>query len=159
MDLRTVELSGEALKGIGRMLTPEQWVAPDPGAEYIYVDTDSDLGLEAPCSSGVIECAPRPKRLSRMERHLLTREALVALEGEAIVCIAPPQEGTDGELSGITAVRVRPGQAFLMERGAWHWIPFPVGTSPARFLVIFRSGTGNDDLYYHDLPRPALVHE
>jgi quercetin dioxygenase-like cupin family protein len=92
-----------------------------------------------------------------MERHLRTREALVSLEGEAIVCLAPPQESTDGGLSGITAVKVRRGQAFIMEPGAWHWIPFPVGRRPARFLVIFRSGTGKDDLYYHDLPRPVLV--
>lgn len=159
MDLRITDLSVEALKGIGWMLTPNLWVSPNPGEDYTYSDTNSDIGLEAPCSSGVIECAPRPKRLNRMERHVRTREALVSLGGEAIVCAAPPQESADGGLSGIMAFRVRPGQAFIMERGAWHWIPFPVGESPARFLVIFRSGTGKDDLHYQDLPRAPLVRE
>jgi len=159
MDLRITDLSVEALKGIGWMLTPNPWVSPKPGEDYAYSDTNSDIGLEAPCSSGVIECAPRPKRLNRMERHLHTREALVALGGEAIVCAAPPQESVDGGLSGIMAFRVRPGQAFIMDRGAWHWIPFPVGESPARFLVIFRSGTGKDDLHYQDLSRALPVRE
>lgn len=123
MDPRILDLSAEALHGMGWMMTPEQWVPPAPGEDYTYVDTDGDLGLEAPCSSGVIECMPRPRSLKRMERHLRTREALVSLGEEAVVFLAPPQESVDGGLAGITAVRVRRGQAFIMDRGSWHWIP------------------------------------
>jgi hypothetical protein len=68
MDLAAMRLSEKALEGVGWMVTPEQWVRPEPGADYIYADTNRDLGLEAPCSSGVLECAPRPKDLRRMER-------------------------------------------------------------------------------------------
>jgi len=153
MELRVVDLSMESLKGIGHLLTPEQWDVPGKGMEYTYTDIDADLGLPPPCSAGVLESVPRPKVLGRMERHLRTREALIALDGEAVLCVAPPQESVHGELSGITAVRICAGQALILEVGAWHWIPFPVGTSTARFLVIFKSGTGKDDLYYHDLPR------
>jgi ureidoglycolate hydrolase len=159
MNLTTVRLSAEALKGIGWMVTPEQWVRPEPGADFISVEANMDLGLEAPCSSVALECVPRPKNLHRMERHFRTREALVALEGDAIICLAPPQEAVDGGLSGVTALRVESGQAFIMERGAWHWIPFPVGDRPARFLVIFRSGTGKDDLHFHDFREPFRVRE
>jgi hypothetical protein len=88
--------------------------------------------------------------LARLERHLRTREALIALEGEAVFCVAPPQEGSNGGLAGITAVRFCAGQALILETGAWQWIPFPVGEKAARFLVVLRSGTGRDGLYYHD---------
>ena len=159
MELNVVGASTMSLKGIGHLLTPAQWEAPEKGMEYRYADIDLDLGLLPPCSAGVLESVPRPMVLNRMERHLRTREALIALGGEAIVCAAPPQESVDGGLTGIMAFRVRPGQAYIMERGAWHWIPFPVGESPARFLVIFRSGTGKDDLHYHDFPRAVLVRE
>jgi len=157
MELRVVDLSMESLKGIGHLLTPEQWKAPDKGMEYTYTDIEVDLGLSPPCSAGVLESVPRPMVLGRMERHLRTREALIALDGEAVLCVAPPQESANGELSGITAVRICAGQALILETGAWHWIPFPVGDSTARFLVIFRSGTGKDDLYYQDLTRALPV--
>jgi ureidoglycolate hydrolase len=152
MDFVIVDLSEEALKGIGQVLTPRQWTAPEAGAEYAYADIVEDLGLGAPCSAGTLECLPRPMTLRRMERHLRTRELLIALGGEAVICLAPPQESAAGALSGITAVRVRTGQAFILDIGAWHWIPYPTGDSPARFLVVFRSGTGKTDLQYHDFP-------
>jgi hypothetical protein len=151
MELRVVDLSMESLKGIGHLLTPEQWAVPGEGMEYTYTDIDPDLGLLSPCSAGVIVCAPRLMVLSRMERHLRTREALIGLDGEAVLCVAPPQESANGGLSRITAVRIRAGQALILETGAWHWIPFPVGEGTARFLVIFHSGTGKSDLHYHDL--------
>jgi hypothetical protein len=153
MELNVVGASTMSLKGIGHLLTPAQWEAPEKGMEYRYADIDLDIGLLPPCSAGVLESVPRPMVLNRMERHLRTREALIALDGEAVLCVAPPQEEANGGLSGITAVRICTGQALILETGAWHWIPFPVGDTAARFLVIFHSGTGRDDLYYHDLTR------
>jgi ureidoglycolate hydrolase len=157
MEIRAIDLSEQALKGIGLLLTPAKRVPPAPDAETSYFDTVEDLGLEAPCSSGVVEGRPRPKTLYRMERHHHTREALVALEGEAIACLAPPQEPGPGGLQGIVAVRVKTGQAFVLERGAWHGSPFPIGRKPARLLVIFRSGTGRTDLEFRDLPQAVTV--
>ena len=157
MEIRTLDISEQALKGIGQMLTPAKWLAPEPGAQHSYIDTVADLQLGAPCSAGVVQCRPRPKTLLRLERHLHSREALVALEGEAIVCLAPPQQRSAAGLEGIVAVRVKSGQAFILETGAWHGIPFPVGKKPARFLVIFRSGTGRNDLELRDLPQGLPV--
>jgi ureidoglycolate hydrolase len=151
MELRIMDLSREALRGIGQMLTPASWSAPEAGAEHSYADTMADLGLEAPCSAGVVECAKRPRVLRLMERHQRTPEMIVFLDGEGVACLAPPQEAAEGRLRDMVAVRARAGQAFLLERGAWHSIPFPVGRKPARFLVVFRSGTGRDDLEYHQV--------
>jgi hypothetical protein len=151
MNLQVVDLSNTSLSGIGHMLTPEEWLHSEKGQDYSYVDIDADLGLPLSCSAGALESVPRPMVLNRMERHLRSREALIALEGDAVLCVAPPQESRNGGLSGITAVRIRAGQAVILETGAWHWIPFPVGKGRARFLVIFRGGTGRDDLHYQDL--------
>jgi len=157
VEIRTSDLSEQALKGIGQILTPAKRVVPGPDAEHSYFDTVDDLQLGAPCSAGVVECRPRPKVLRRMERHLHTREALVALEGEAIVCLAPPQDPGATGLAGIVALKVKTGQAFILEVGAWHGSPFPVGRKAARLLVIFRSGTGRNDLEFHDLPQALPV--
>jgi ureidoglycolate hydrolase len=157
MDVKAVELSDEALRGIGRVLTPRERQAVDAGAEFHYAQTNGSLGLEAPLSSGSLECAPRPQRLSRMERHLKTPELLVALDGDATVCVAPPQEAAEGTLQGITAVKMRAGEVMILERGAWHWIPYPHGRRTVRFLVVFRASTGQDDLHFCDLVEPRTV--
>jgi ureidoglycolate hydrolase len=159
MEIRTVDLSEAALKGLGILLTPPRRVAPEANAEHSYFDTVDDLQLGAPCSAGVVEGRPRPKNLRRMERHQHTREALVALEGEAILCLAPPQEPGATGLQGVVALRVKTGQAIILEVGTWHGSPFPVGRKPARLLVIFRSGTGRSDLEFHDLPQGLRIRD
>ncbi|HUX49517.1 MAG TPA: ureidoglycolate lyase [Spirochaetia bacterium] len=157
MKLRTMVLSEQALSGAGRLLTPSGVPAIGPTDDFAYADTALDLGLGSPCSSGALLCSPRPKILARMERHLRTRELLVSLEGDAIVCIAPPQEPVDQKLKDVRAIRVKSGQAFIMDVGTWHWIPFPEGTTPVRYLVIFRSRTGVEDLYFHDFAAPYHI--
>jgi len=79
MEIRVADLTEEALKGIGHMMTPRTWTPPRPADEHSYVDTTDDLGLPAPCSSGVVECAPRARVIRRMGRHVRTPEALVCL--------------------------------------------------------------------------------
>jgi hypothetical protein len=159
MDIKAVGLSEEALKGIGCLLTPSSWPTPRADEEHAYVDTMLDLKLDAPCSAGVVQARPRPRTLKRLERHLHTREILAVVAGEAILCVAPPQQVPAGEggLKGMVAVRVKSGDAFILEVGAWHASAFPVGRKPTRLLVIFRSGTGRTDLEFHDLPRGLSV--
>jgi mannose-6-phosphate isomerase-like protein (cupin superfamily) len=157
MDLIAGELSDEALRGIGRVLTPRNRPQVPAGEEFRYDQTLRDIGLAGPLSSGSLECAPRPKTLVKMERHLKTAEVLVALDGDAVVCLAPPQEPAGGRLQGLTAVRVRAGESFVMETGAWHWIPYPAGSRTVRFLVVFRNATGDDDLHFVDLAEPRAV--
>jgi len=157
MDLKAVELSDGALRGIGHVLTHREKARVPAGEEFTYTQTNRDIGLVGPCSSGSLECSPRPKCLRKMERHIRTVEVLTALDGDAVVCVAPPQEPAAGKLAEITAVKVRRGESFVMEKGAWHWIPFPTGRRPVRFMVIFRNATGEDDLHLVDLPDSVTV--
>jgi hypothetical protein len=93
----------------------------------------------------------------KMERHLKTAEMLVALDGDAIVCMAPPQEPVGGSLTGVVAVKMRLGEALVMETGTWHWIPFPTGKKTVRYLVVFRNQTGADDLHFFDFKEAVTV--
>ncbi len=157
MKVTAVSLSEESLLGIGHVLTPRGVPSAKKGEDFAYSDTNLDIGLEAPLSSGALLCLPRPAVLSRMERHMHSREMLVALEGDSVVFVAPPQESRDGTLRGVRALKMKSGQAFIMEKGAWHWIPFPEGKRPARCLVVFRSKTGTNDIQFQDLSEPCTV--
>ena len=157
MELQAVNLSESALRGIGTVIIPRQRLSVPAGTEFLYSETNGGLGLEGPLSSGSMECAPRQKKLSRLECHLKTPELLVALDGDAVVCVAPPQEPANGTLKGLTAVKMRAGESIIVQKGAWHWIPYPEGARPVRFLVVFRAATGKDDLNYCDLAEPLSV--
>lgn len=157
MRIRTVELSEAALEGIGRPLTGAAPIgaAIGAGGEFSYGVLAGDLGLGASPSAGCLDCAVRERRVAKLERHLKTPELLVAMEGDSVLCVAPPQEPSGGTLAGLAAVRVRKGQSLILETGAWHWIPFPEGNAPSRFLVVFRSKTGEDDLGFCELAEPV----
>ena len=157
MQLIIKDLTQESLAGIGWLLTDEGQTHRDPNEGFSYRDIVGDLKLKAPLSSGLLECYPRELSLDRMERHHHTREILVALEGEAAICLAPPQDKSSGSLDGVVALRMLAGQSIILEVGAWHWIPFPTTSQTARFQVIFRSETGRDDLDIYDLSHPVDI--
>ena len=157
MQLIIKDLTQEALAGIGWFLTERQESRLDSDEGFRYRDVVGDLQLNAPLSSGLLECYPRELRLDRMERHHRTREILVALEGEVAICLAPPQEKSSGSLDGVVALRMLAGQSIILEVGSWHWIPFPTTSQTARFQVIFRSETGKDDLDFYDFPHPVGI--
>ena len=157
MQLIIKDLTQEALAGIGWFLTEKHESRPDSDEGFSYRNVVGDLELNTPLSSGLLECYPRKLRLDRMERHRQTREILVALEGEAAICLAPPQEKSSGSLDGVVALRMLAGQSIILEVGAWHWIPFPTTSQTARFQVIFRSETGNDDLDFYVFPQPVDI--
>lgn len=157
MKLTATGLNQDSMKGIGRLLTNKRPENRMPNEEHAYWDVDLDLGLDGPLSSGMLECYPRELSLTRMEHHHRTREMLVALEGEVIICLAPPQEKVSGMLDGIVSLRMHAGQVIVLDVGAWHWIPFPVNGKTARFQVVFRSGTGRTDLIFHELPEAVSL--
>jgi len=157
MVLKAVEASDEALRGIGHLLTTREKIRIPSGEEFTYTQISREIGIVGPCSSGSLEGGPRPRHVRRMERHTKSAEVLTALDGDAVICMAPPQEPSAGRLMGLTAVKVRRGESLVMETGAWHWIPFPMGRRTVRFQVIFRSSTGDDDLHFVDLPEAVEV--
>ena len=150
------DLTHESLEGIGWLLTDER-EARNADEGFSYRDVVDDLKLEAPLSSGLLECYPRKLSLDRMERHHRTREVLIALEGEAAICLAPPQDNSSGSLDDVVALRMSAGQSIVLEVGTWHWIPFPTTNQAARFQVIFRSATGKDDLDFFHFSQPLDI--
>jgi len=94
-------------------------------------------------------------RLAKLERHVKTAELLSAVDGDAVLCLAPPQEPARGSLSGLRALYLRRGSSVVLRPGAWHGIPFPAGSENVRLMVVFRALTGDDDLDFFE-PEEAV---
>jgi len=157
MKLKSRDIAQADLHGIGRLLFSPADPKVKPGDECSFAIIQEDLGLTDASCAGTMDCAPRPMQVSRMERHLRTPEVLVAIDGDSVICLAPPQEPVAGKLKDMRAVTVRKGQVFIMETGAWHWIPFPLENRPARFLVVFKQKTGQNDLEFHALAESVSI--
>lgn len=65
----------------------------------------------------------------RMFRHATHTQALLVLDVDAVIAVAPA--GADlarpGEIDQVRAFSLRPLDALVLDRGTWHWGPFPVG--------------------------------
>jgi ureidoglycolate hydrolase len=157
MKLIAREASAESLEGVGILATPATGQEPQSGAEFTFELAEAELGMPGELCAGRLSCAARPMLVTKMEMHLLTPELLSAVDGDALLCVAPPQEPRGGKLEGMRAVLIKRGQAIVLAPGAWHWIPFPTGGDAVRFLVVFRAKTGDDDLHFCDLAETATL--
>lgn len=59
------------------------------------------------------------ERVTRMERHLHTREALLPLTEPVVLAVSPPN-GATPHADHIEALIVAPGQCLMLETGVWH---------------------------------------
>jgi ureidoglycolate lyase len=106
----------------------EQLFDPGPGGttEVLWVTYRSDA-----------------REVARLERHVLTQQALIPLDGEVVQVVA--RSGIDDlpEVSTLAAFRVRPGQGICMAPGCWHATSV-VTPGEVRCAMLTRSSTTRD---------------
>jgi ureidoglycolate lyase len=106
--------------------------------------------VQGPFDVGYAVLEPRPFVQDHFERHMRTPELLMPVDGDMIVVVGhadhPDEPGRLPAKDRYAAFKVPEGVAIIMKSGVWHWAPFPVD-SPLRMLVIYRSGTAQDDGY------------
>lgn len=75
---------------------------------------------------------------SVMYRHATHTQALMPLNVEAIVAVAPASIDFTGptDLDAVRAFRLQPQDTFVLHQGTWHWGPFPVGPEAVRLLNV-----------------------
>lgn len=154
MDIQ--ELTAESFSSFGKVLNRAPFVDLDPSEEFSWADGCGDLDLFTPSCTGQLNCRYRERDLRKMERHMKTPEIMVALEGDSLICVASASEDAPQKES-IRCFRVKQGSALLMDKAVWHWIPYPEQEPGSKFLVLFRDGTGADDLNFHELEEPFRV--
>ncbi len=83
----------------------------------------------------------------RMFRHDSHTQALLVLDHECVLAVAPPAATLvdESEIAQISAFRLRPHDAFVLWRGTWHWGPFPVGGEPVHLYNVQGLGYEEDN--------------
>jgi len=84
----------------------------------------------------------------KFEAHARTTETLLPLIGGLIVAGIPAGDVTCERLR---AFYVPVGMGVSWAAGAWHYAPYPI-VGDATCAIIFRHGTGGDDVVFAELP-------
>ena len=157
--IKAVPLTAEDFAPFGEILAPFPGRKPDANeAEFSFTTAALPKDLTDDAMLANLVCKPRNFVLRKLERHNDTPEMLAAMDGDSLLCAAPPSADPAACGPGdITAVRINRGQAVLLRPGTWHWIPFPLLDKPSLFLLMFRDKTGENDLEIMDLRKEFSI--
>ena len=88
--------------------------------------------------------APRCDRFYRHDSHT---QALMPLNVDAVVAVAPAETEFSGRPTStqVRAFLLHPQDCFVLHRGTWHWGPFPLGPEPVRLLNVQGRGYADDN--------------
>lgn len=91
-------------------------------------------------AGGVLHCP-------EMYRHDTHTQVLMVLDVPAVVAVAPRHVTFDdaADAGEIRAFLLRPLDAFVLERGTWHWGPFPAEADAVRLFNVQGLGYAEDN--------------
>lgn len=150
-------VSADAFALFGQLLNKPSGKPLADTAEMTYWGGIARFEFPEELSSGFLTSRHTSSKVEQLERHQKTGEILVALNSDAVICMATPGSRVETGEAELGAFLVRRGDAIKMHPGTWHWLPIPVGTDEARFLVLFADRTESEDLEVVELPEPVTV--
>lgn len=137
-------MTQETIKGYGQFLSNSLKDVSFDESEFRFTADVGNFVIDGNITTGLLIGKKRELVLSHFERHLKTPELLVALENDALIALAKPSEN-EADIKDITLFSVKQGDSFVLDKGTWHWVPFPVNADDCKFLVVFRENTGKED--------------
>lgn len=146
------ELSNDNFKIYGlfsNLINPE---APKlgPGSVECYRDLERiDLGQTNVASFTVLHVVDRPKVIQKLEYHNNSGEALLPLDGDGMLTVAPAtRSGEAPQPDQIEVFHVPRGTLVTLRPGVWHHAPFISGCDILNILVVLPERTYATDCYF-----------
>ena len=157
MILKTVKtVTKENFAPFGKLIEcPEELRVPGADFGWSVVATPDFHGE---VEVGWMKLSRKPMEVFTMEHHVGTPEMLIPMDTAMVFPVAAADLSEEGlpPAERIEAFLAHPGQALLLDQGAWHWQPFP-SAETGSCLVIFRRDTPANDLLIRDLPAGEMV--
>lgn len=140
------KLFGSIIEGLGKTPTISN-------EELDYWGSIRKLDIRNPCVS-FLTVKRRDFEIDKLERHVNITEVFIPLEGVSIFPMAPPGEIIP--LENVNAFLLDGSKGIVMEKGVWHYPPFPI-TEKATFAVILDERTIDEDLEIRDIRPPIKI--
>lgn len=152
--IKVTELSSKLFDGYGKILTQTVAEPLAQNDDFTYWDKVSQLNLGENVSTGILEVKKRDLVVDTMEKHVKTPEVIISLHGDSVFAVG--KTSSEGKISDIKAFALKQGEGIAMDKGTWHWAPYPMEET-AKFLVIFTEGTPHEDCCVKELDEPVLI--
>ena len=83
----------------------------------------------------------------RLYRHDTHTQVLLALNGPSVLAVAPADAdlSTDAGIDAVRAFRLEKLESIVLQRGTWHWGPFPLGSDPVLLFNVQGLGYARDN--------------
>lgn len=158
MRLKAEPLTAEAWAPFGWL--PVDDTDPADGAytlTFEWGDPHLNVIAHAP---GEVERTETGTLCTRMFRHDTHTQALMVLNCDAVVAVAPADVDFSAptHLDTVRAFLLHPQEVVVLHRGTWHWGPFSVGPEPVRMLNVQGRRYAEDNAHV-DLAAAAAVIE
>jgi ureidoglycolate hydrolase len=77
-------------------------------------------------------------RCQMLFRHDTHTQSVMALDGPAVIAVAPAGRdfSATGDADSIRVVRLEPLQPIVLHKGTWHWGPFPIEADSVRLFNV-----------------------
>lgn len=122
---------------------------------FKYWKQQAKMYLNAPIEIGVLQVEKQILPFNQMERHYETQELLVPLTGDILIPMAKNNDRRPDSRE-IKIFQISQGQALLLDKNCWHWMPRPCGKQ-VLLLVIFKDDTSANDLIIETLSTDCLM--
>lgn len=146
-----IELNEESFIDYGHVITKTHLSPDADNDEFKYWSKVTEFKIDGPVSTGILCPNNREMIVKCFERHINTIEVLVSLEGDSIICVGKKSTCDDEKIQGVQAFYIKQGDGIAIDEGIWHWVPYPIDKTGSKFLVMFESGTEDNDLQVKNL--------
>jgi len=106
-----------------------------PPVEFFRDLVQSSIGQDTTVSFGVCRVGPRPPVIDASEYHDGSCEALIPLDGDVLVHVAPAVPGDRFPTELAEVFLVPRGTLIVLRPGVWHHGPFVLGSERVSCLV------------------------
>ena len=142
------KLTDETFAPFGSVLTTEGREFGGEAGVYKWYEKQSSVEGAEVVAVNLLTAIERDFVCKKFEAHTRTTETILPLTGGLIVAGIPKGEVSCDKLR---AFYVPVGMGVSWAAGAWHYAPYPIGAD-ATCAIIFRHGTGADDVVFAELP-------
>ena len=154
--MKPINLTEDSIKGYGYLLHESTKEPTFSNEQFEYTGDVYRFAVEEEMTVGILISRKREMKLECLERHMQTVEILVELENDAVIFLAKPSE-QDDKIEDIKAFYLKQGQAVVLNKATWHWVPYPFGKLECKTLVIFKEGTSANDCEIKNIEENILL--
>jgi ureidoglycolate hydrolase len=152
-NLTVKPITADNFSKFGSLISTEGARPAGGDANYDWYAKLGTVEVEGTVSVNIMHLRQRPFTLTKIEYHLRSQEVVLPLGKPFILTVAP---GGKLQEDAIEAFYVPADRGVCMAAGTRHFMPFPL-YEDTDCVIIFRDGSGVDDLTFEDIQDPYTL--